>query len=58
METIKKELKELFEPTARCFKGIGILFLIYAAAVLIISIFVPYIIWANLDKSVIIDGSP
>ena len=44
MQRAKEELKELFRPTARCFKGFTILLLIWGVASLLICALVPTII--------------
>lgn len=49
MEVIRREVKELFIPTARCFKGMGILFFIWGIATLLICALVPTIIFSHLD---------
>ena len=49
MEVLKREIKELFIPTARCFKGMAILFFIWGAASLLICALVPTIIFNSLE---------
>ena len=44
MQRAQEELKELFRPTARCFKGFSILLLIWGVASLILCALVPTII--------------
>ena len=44
MHRVQEELKELFVPTARCFKGFSILLLIWGVASLLICGLVPTII--------------
>lgn len=50
MEVIKREIKELFIPTARGFKGMAILFFIWAIAAFLICGLVPTIIFTHLDQ--------
>ena len=44
MQRAQEELKELFRPTAKCFKGFTILMLIWGLASLLICALVPTII--------------
>jgi hypothetical protein len=48
MKAIRREAKLLCKPEARCFKGMGILFLIWALASLLISAFVTSLIYVNV----------
>lgn len=50
METIRREAKEMAKPTARCFKGMAILFAIWGVACLLICGLVPSIVFTHLDK--------
>jgi hypothetical protein len=50
METIHREAKELFTPTARGFKGMTILFGIWGVACLLICGLVPQIIFTHLNN--------
>ena len=50
MSKFSKSVKDLFEPTPRCFKGFFILFAIWGSAALLILLFVPFLIESNLDK--------
>jgi hypothetical protein len=49
MEVVRRELRELFKPTARCYKGFAILLAIWALGSLLICALVPPIIFAHLD---------
>jgi hypothetical protein len=48
MERIRLEAKLLFAPEARCFKGMSILFIIWAMASILISGFVTSLIYVNV----------
>lgn len=50
MEVIKREARELFSPTAKCFKGMSILFMIWGVATLLICGLVPTIIFIHLEQ--------
>lgn len=58
MEVIGREAKELFSPTAKCFKGMSILFAIWAVASLLICALVPTIIFIHLDQELPIIPTP
>jgi hypothetical protein len=50
MDVIGREARELFSPTAKCCKGMSILFLIWAVATLLICGLVPTIIFIHLEQ--------